>query len=201
MWEGWERKQARKGESERAKTRRTSSLFDTISYPSPFSQVIQQSSCSLPRALATWRDLQTGQECLTRCGVWDELLLFLSEQQAQHLLNPTTTPPLTAPGLAATIKLTRQILMHRRHRSLRAVNQNQFDRFKGRVEELVPRETREDIASAGPKTGNGRRPGRESESSSFSRISRGRFELTFPSLFFHRRASLTSFARRPPASS
>ena len=108
-------------------------------------------------------------------GAWDKLLLVLSEQQAQHLVDSTTTPPLAAPGLAAMLKLAKQIVIHPRHRSLRAVDWAQFDRFKRRVEELVPREPWEEVVAilstssrhfvdGGPKIGNGRRPDRESES-------------------------------------
>ena len=74
------------------------------------------------------------------------------------------------------LKLARRLVLHPRHRTLRAADWDDFNQFRRRVEELVPKETWKEVerllktnerytVSLGPKTGNGRRPGRESKSS------------------------------------
>ncbi|KAL7410605.1 hypothetical protein BDY24DRAFT_399580, partial [Mrakia frigida] len=133
-------------------------------------------SGSLSRALETWKDLRiTGftldpnnyhsyQECLTRCGAWDDLFASLSQQQAQHLLGPTTTPPLSAPGLASALKLAKRLVQYPRHRTLHDVDRDSHDLLKGRIKALVSKEMWEEVDglmvskeryvhNSGPKTG------------------------------------------------
>jgi len=72
-------------------------------------------SGSLPRALATWKDLQSSgfklnennyhayQECLTRCGAWDELFLFdflIDSRASLFLLSRRDPALLSAPQQA-----------------------------------------------------------------------------------------------------
>ncbi|KAL7410539.1 hypothetical protein BDY24DRAFT_443943 [Mrakia frigida] len=116
-------------------------------------------SGSLSRAIETWEDLRTTgfnlndnnyqayQECLTRCGAWDELFSFFAEQQAQHLVAPTSVPPLSAPGLAAALKLGRRLVQYPRHRSLHPVDWDSYNLLKRRIEDLVSKETWEEERS------------------------------------------------------
>ncbi|KAL7410551.1 hypothetical protein BDY24DRAFT_371900 [Mrakia frigida] len=141
-------------------------------------------SGSLSRAIETWEDLRTTgfnlndnnyhayQECLTRCGAWDELFSFFAEQQAQHLVAPTSVPPLSAPGLGAALKLGRRLVHYPRYRSLHSVDWDSYDLLKRRIEDLVSKETWEEVhrllnsrewidVDTGPKTGVGRREDRQ----------------------------------------
>ena len=73
-------------------------------------------------------------------------------------------------------KLAKRLVLHPRHRSLHDVDSKSYKLLRRRIEDLVPRETREEVKrllksnerfkiSVGPKTGNGRREDRTREQS------------------------------------